>query len=143
VDPLRVTRAVVIPAADLAFRAARASGPGGQNVNKVASKVDLRFDLEGTGVLSQETKARLRALPGVRLDAEGRVIVVVQDTRDQPRNLALARQRLAELIRRALVRPKKRKKTRATKASKRRRLDAKRRTSEKKRGRRTVGRDED
>ena len=142
-DALRVTRTVVIPADDLDWTAVRSSGPGGQNVNKVASKVDLRFDLVGTRAIAEDAKERMRALPGLRLDAAGRVIVVVQDTRDQARNVELARERLAELVRRALHRPKKRRPTRVSKASKRRRLESKRKDSEKKRGRRAVRRDDD
>ena len=141
-DPLRVTNSVTIPAEDLSWSAARSGGPGGQNVNKVASKVDLRFDLVGTRVLAPEAKDRLRALPGVRLDAEGRVLIVSQESRDQGANLEAARERLADLVRRALVRPKRRRATKPTRASKRRRIDDKRRTSEKKRGRGRVRGDE-
>lgn len=132
-DDLRVTGTVTIPASDLSWRAVRASGPGGQNVNKVSSKVDLRFDLRGTGALPADAKTRLRHLPGVRLDSRGRVVVVSQVTRDQARNLADARERLAALLRRALIRPKKRKPTKPTRGSARRRLESKRQQGEKKR----------
>ena len=137
-----MTSTVTIPAEDLSWSAARSGGPGGQNVNKVASKVDLRFDLVGTRVLAPEAKDRLRALPGVRLDAEGRVLIVSQESRDQGANLEAARERLADLVRRALIRPKRRRATKPTRASKRRRIDDKRRTSEKKRGRGRVRGDE-
>src|SRR5688572_33232673 len=110
-DALRIDGNVIIPAADLSWSAARSSGPGGQNVNKVASKVDLRFDLEGTTALSGEQKARLRASAGARLDAEGRLVIVSQSTRDQRRNLEEARSRLREIVLACLRPPKKRRPT--------------------------------
>src|SRR5688500_114787 len=98
-DDLEVQPGIVIPARELTWSAARASGPGGQNVNKVSSKVDLRFDLRGTESLASDVKARLRAKAGTsRLDADGRVVIVSQVTRDQHRNLEDARERLAGLI---------------------------------------------
>jgi ribosome-associated protein len=130
-EPLRID-GLVIPAADLSWSAARSSGPGGQNVNKVASKVELRFDLAGTRALSAAVKARLRAIAGHRLDLEGRVRVVSQKTRDQAQNLADARDKLAAMIAAALIVPKPRKPTRPTFGSKLRRMDAKRRNANKK-----------
>lgn len=135
-DDLRIDGRVVIPAADLSWSAARSSGPGGQNVNKVASKVDLRFDVEGTTALSPAVKDRLRRLAATRIDREGRIVVTSQATRDQPRNLEDAREKLAALIRAALVVPKKRKPTRPSKGAKERRLREKRKSSEKKQARR-------
>lgn len=132
---LVVSPAVVIPDAELAWTAARSSGPGGQNVNKVASKVELRFDFAASGALSASVKARLRALAASRLDAEGRILVTSQLTRDQSRNLEDARQKLAELIRAALVVPKRRRKTQPSRAAKQRRLNEKKRQSEKKQSR--------
>src|SRR6476659_5590351 len=79
-DPLFVSRVLTVPAAELRFTSVRASGPGGQNVNKVASKVELRFDFERSKVLADELKSRLRVLARGRLDAEGRILIVRQVT---------------------------------------------------------------
>ncbi len=128
---------VVIPESDLAWSASRASGPGGQNVNKVASKVELRFDMHGTQALSVAVKARLRALAGSALDTSGSIRIVSQVTRDQGRNLDDARDKLAALIAKALVVPKRRRATKPTRGSTERRLQAKREGSEKKAGRRS------
>jgi ribosome-associated protein len=132
---LVVDARVTLPESDLTWTAVRASGPGGQNVNKVASKVELRFDLAGTRALDDATKARLRALAGVQLDAEGRVVLTSQATRDQRRNLDDARERLRQLVARALVRPKPRRATKPTRGAKERRLQGKRERSETKAGR--------
>jgi ribosome-associated protein len=140
-EPLQVD-CVVIPATDLAFAAVRASGPGGQNVNKVASKVELRFDLRGTAALSPAVKARLRAIAGKRVDGDGFLHVVSQRTRDQVRNRQDALDKLAALIRDALVPPLPRRPTRPTHGSKLRRLEHKRRVSGKKRLRGAIGGDE-
>jgi ribosome-associated protein len=124
-----------IPERELVWTAVRSSGPGGQNVNKVSSKVELRFDFEASSVLTQAVKTRLRGLAVHRLDADGRILIVSQITRNQPQNLANARERLAELIARALVVPKKRRPTKPSKAAKRRRVDNKRVQSQKKQSR--------
>ena len=135
-DPLVVVPGVVIPGADLEWRAVRSSGPGGQNVNKVSSKVELRFDLAGTRALAPPVKARLAALAHGRLDADGRLVIASQKTRAQERNLEDARERLRALVEAALTPPRPRRATRPTASSRRRRLDDKRRHAEKKRGRR-------
>lgn len=137
-EALVIRGSIVIPAEELEWKAARSSGPGGQNVNRVATKVELRFDLAGTRVLDAATRARLRRNAAARLDAEGRLVITSQSTRSQAQNLELAREKLAELIRAALVAPKRRKATRPTRASKERRLSAKRKTSDKKQTRRSV-----
>jgi ribosome-associated protein len=134
-DDLPIDARLTLPGACLSFHAVRSSGPGGQNVNKVATKVDLRFDLEGCAALTNTVKTRLRALAGASIDAEGRVVIVSEATRSQPRNLEDAREKLAALVRRALVTPKTRKPTKPTKGSRRRRVEDKRRQSEKKRDR--------
>jgi ribosome-associated protein len=134
-EPLFVDARVTIPGLDLAWTAARAGGPGGQNVNKVSSRVELRFDLPATKALDPAAKDRLRTLAKNQLDAEGRLVVRSDKTRDQGRNLEDARAKLAELVRQALVVPKKRRPTRPTRGSKMRRLDEKARHGQKKRER--------
>jgi ribosome-associated protein len=126
---------IIVPERELAWTAVRASGPGGQNVNKVSSKVELRFDFEASSALPASVKARLRALAERRLDAEGRILITSQVTRNQPQNLTDARQRLAELIAKALVVPKRRRPTRPSRAAKRARVNDKRVQSKKKQSR--------
>jgi ribosome-associated protein len=132
---LPINDRITLPAGCLTWAASRASGPGGQNVNKVSSKVELRFDLAGCDVIDFATKERLRALASGMLDSEGRILIVSQKTRDQPKNLDDAREKLKELVLRALVRPKKRRPTRPSHGAVARRLDEKSRASKKKRER--------
>src|SRR6185503_11540383 len=97
-EDLVIDARVAIPAEDLVWTAARSSGKGGQNVNKVSTKVDLRFDLAGTRALDPGAKARLRRSAASRIDKDGWLVVTSQATRDQSRNLEDARAKLAELI---------------------------------------------
>ena len=133
---------MTVPERELSWAAVRSSGPGGQNVNKVSSKVELRFDFEATESLSPSVKTRLRALAKHRLDADGCILIVSQLTRNQPQNLKDARERLAELIAKALVVPKRRRKTKPSLAAKRRRVKDKRATSLKKQSRATKNLDD-
>jgi ribosome-associated protein len=114
-----------IPDADLQFNFVRASGPGGQNVNKLATAAQLRFDLAGTLALSPGVKARLRALAGRRVGADGTLLINARNQRTQEGNRREALERLQELIARALVEPKTRRATRPTFGSKQRRLEGK------------------
>lgn len=117
---------IEIPDRDLEFRFVRASGPGGQNVNKVASAVQLRFDLAGTQALEELVKSRLRALAGQRLNDDGSVLIIARNHRSQEQNRREALERLSQLIERALIEPKARRATRPTRAAKERRLTGKR-----------------
>ena len=135
-DAIEVGSGVVVLGSAIRFRAVRSSGPGGQNVNKVASKVELRVDLGAITGFSPGARARLRSLADGRLDADGWLVVVSQATRDQGRNLEDAREKVRALVRRALVAPKRRHATRPTTGSRERRLERKRETSQRKANRR-------
>jgi ribosome-associated protein len=135
--PVEITQSLWIPDADLAWSFVRGSGPGGQNVNKVATAAQLRFDLAGTQALEPAVKQRLRALAGRRVTDDGFLIIIARNQRTQEGNRRDALQRLADLVRRALVAPKPRKATRPSRAARERRLDTKtqRRTTKQLRGR--------
>jgi len=126
-DAIVVTDSVRVPASALTMRAVRASGPGGQNVNKVASKVDLRVDLDAIEGLADSARARLRALAGRRLDADGRLQITSPVTRDQGRNLEDAREKVRALVTAAMREPKRRRPSRPTAASRERRIESKKR----------------
>jgi len=132
---LQVNDALSIPRTELDVRVSRASGAGGQHVNKTSSRVEIFWNVQGSRALSEDQRARLLDRLASRLTTEGSVRVVASDMRSQSRNRNLAEERLADMVRRALVIPKKRRPTRPTKASKEARLDEKKRRSHTKRER--------
>jgi ribosome-associated protein len=122
---IRVTPHIALDESEIVEQFIRASGPGGQNVNKVASAVQLRFDVETSPALDAETRQRLRILAGRRLSRAGVIVITAERFRTRERNRADALDRLVELIRRAAERPKTRRPTRATAAAKAKRRDNK------------------
>jgi ribosome-associated protein len=133
--PLTVSERIVIPDEELEWKFIRSSGPGGQNVNKVASAVQLRFLLPLNTSLSPAVKHRLRGLAGQKLADDGSILFTARDARSQEQNRRAALARLGALIESAAVEPKIRKKTRPTHASRERRIESKKRRSGTKRGR--------
>jgi len=123
--PLRITDQITLADWEMTESFVRSSGPGGQNVNKVSTAVELRFEAARSPHLPDVVKRRLQRLAGRRWTKEGAVVIQVEETRSQARNREIARERLAELVRAATVVPKKRRPTRPTKGSVERRIKAK------------------
>ena len=139
---IHVSAAIAIPLRDLRFDYVRSSGPGGQNVNKVATAVQLRFDVAGSRALPADVRQRLLRLAGKRVTADGVLIIDARRYRTQERNRNDATERLVSLIRKAAVPPTVRRKTRRSKASRERRLVQKQRRGAVKRLRKAPGRDD-
>jgi ribosome-associated protein len=137
--PLIITADIAIPDEEFEWKFIRSSGPGGQNVNKVASAVQLRFLLPLNTSLPVAARNRLRRLAGQKINDDGSILINARSERSQEQNRRDALERLAELIRAALIEPKIRKKTRPTRASKERRIDSKKRRGSTKQGRGSHG----
>jgi len=134
---LQITDTIAIADEEITERFVRASGPGGQHVNKTSTAIELRFDLRGSPSLPDDVKARLETLAGSRLTQDGVLVLFAQEHRSQEMNRQAARQRLVDLLRQAAVRPKARRPTRPTLASRLKRLEGKthRSTVKERRGR--------
>ena len=138
---IEITPELGIPQSELVFTASRSSGPGGQNVNKLNTRVTLQFDVDGSPSLSDEQKRRVRSRLASRINKQGVLRVVSQQSRSQAANAEAALARFVELLRGSLREPKRRRPTRVPQAAKHRRLEAKRQRGQIKRQRR--GRDGD
>jgi ribosome-associated protein len=138
---LEITPTLSIDEGELEERFVRSSGPGGQNVNKVSTAVELRFDVERSPSLTEEVRTRLRSLAGSRMTADGVLLIDAREHRTQAANREEARNRLVALIRQATIRPKRRRKTKPTASSKERRIQTKKIRSSTKRDRGKVSGD--
>ena len=133
---LNVAPGVSVPRSELEYRASRSSGPGGQHVNTTSTRIELLWNLEESGVLTDDQRARLRTRLASRLDSNGALRIVASARRSQQQNKQAADERLAALVRHALHVPKRRRPTKRPKAANERRLTQKKRRGELKRGRR-------
>jgi len=138
---IEITQNISIDESELQIDFVQSSGPGGQNVNKVASQVQLRFDISSPS-LSEDVRSRLRKIARNRITEQGELLINAKRYRSQERNRQDAIDRLVELIRKAIIPPKKRKPTQPTRASKLKRLQNKKRRGEIKRSRKTYNSDE-
>lgn len=136
---IQITPSIAIPESEISERFVRASGPGGQNVNKVSTAVELRFDPSQSTAIPGDARDRLRALAGSRMTADGVLVIDARRHRTQALNREDARERLADLVRQALVKPRRRRKTKPGKAAVERRIEGKKRRSDTKRGRGRIG----
>ena len=140
---IQVTRSIAIDEAEFDLEFIRSSGPGGQNVNKVSTAVRLRFDVGRSPSLSPDVRARLLRLAGRKVGKDGVLTIHARRHRTQEANRRDAIERLIDLVQRAAVKPRERRETAPTRASKRRRLESKRLRARTKAGRRTIGERDD